>query len=101
VDAAEIIERRVGLCPKASAFAGVDDFVEIIDNERRMCTLRRVKIGLNSEMKIHRACDEPDATASCHCRRFRDVRKLENSPCRTPVSAFRHPQESRAARDRD
>jgi hypothetical protein len=49
-----------------------------------MCTLRRVKIGLNSEMKIHRACDESDAIASCHCRRFRDVRKPESSRVELP-----------------
>jgi hypothetical protein len=88
VHAAKIIERSVGLYHETSAYAGVDDFIQIIDNQRGMSTLCGVKIGLNSKMKIHWTRDEPDTVASCHFRWLCDFRQTEDSAVELTRACF-------------
>jgi hypothetical protein len=76
VRAAEAIDGRVFARGKSGALAGQDDFVEIVDGEGGMSTACGVKIGVsfNTDVKIHRACCEPDAVASGHRGRSFAVR---------------------------
>jgi hypothetical protein len=84
VDASEIVERGVGLRRKTGEFAGGDDIVKAVDNvavdnECRVSAPCRVKIGLDSKMKIHGTCDEPDAVAFCYFSWLFDFGQPEDS----------------------
>ena len=53
MSAAEIVERGIRLGGQASAFAGGEDFVEVVDDECRMGALGGLKVRLDAEMQIH------------------------------------------------
>jgi len=88
MDAAKSIERSVGFCRKASAFAGGNDIVKAVDNECRVSAPCRVKIGLDSKMKIHGTCDEPDAVAFSHFSWLFDFGQPEDSAVELACARF-------------
>ena len=79
MDPAETVEGSVRLRGDAGTFAGGKDCVETIDDECRMRTFSRVEIELNTEMKIQRTRDEPDALAVSHLRRLFNFSEAEDA----------------------
>ena len=79
MDAAEVVEGGVWLDGDACALAGVENLVEAIDYERGMGALGGSEIGLDTEMQIYGASEEPEAFAFGHLRRLFDFGEAEDA----------------------
>lgn len=79
MSATEIVERCIGLGGKAGAFTGGDDGVEVINDQRGVSAPGRVEIGLDPNVKIYRAGEEPNTVAAGHGCGFFDFGQAENS----------------------
>src|SRR5258707_14058340 len=79
VDAAETAEGSIRPGGEPGAFARRENFVESVDDKRRMRALGRVEVRLNAKMKIYGADGEPDAVASGHSGRLCDFGEAENA----------------------
>jgi hypothetical protein len=88
MDTAETVEGGVGPDGDASSFAGGEDCLESFSYERRMGTLGRSEIGLETEMKIHGAGNKPDAFSLGHLRRLFDLREAKDSQVKGSGAAF-------------
>ena len=61
------------------ALAGRQDLVKALNYKRGMCSLGGMKVGFDSEMEIHGACDEPNAFTFGHRRGLLHFRKAQDA----------------------
>ena len=88
MEAAKVIEGGVWLSSDAGAVAGGKNCVEAFDYEGGMGALGGPEIGLDAEMKIHGAGDEPDTFALGHLRRLFDLCETKNAGVEGAGAAF-------------
>src|SRR5262249_55176701 len=51
----------------------------MVDNECRVRSLCRMKVGFDPKMQVYRTCDKPDALALRHFRRLDDFGESQNA----------------------
>src|SRR5882762_4969409 len=88
MEAAEAIEGGVWLGGDAGALTGGKNCIEAFDYEGRMGAHGGREIGLDAEMKIHGAGDEPDTFALGHLRRLFDLCETEDAGVESAGAAF-------------